>query len=74
MVIDKNMNPLSVWHEGGVSPKSIRESDKNTLKTMQGFWCPPTNLLDPLLFIDEKETELTSNNINLYIRTSPNAN
>ncbi len=70
MILDKNHDPLSIWHDGPAHSKSI-EYKKNKIEKIcevtQGFWCPPIENLDPLILIDERETKLNKNKILISI-------
>ena len=68
MIVDKNNDPLSTWHDGAAHSKNINlnkteDSKGKIYETTQGFWCPPIKNLDPLIFIDERETKLNKNRI-----------
>ncbi|MDB9761041.1 hypothetical protein OAB59_03665, partial [Pelagibacteraceae bacterium] len=65
VILDNKKNPLSVWHNGGEYTKtSVTGSPK---KMMQGFWCPDTQKIDPLIFLDEYETKINRNKINFFL-------
>ena len=67
MIVDEKSNPMAVWHDGSTITHSFFNEDDNTEKTLQGFWCPKSKNLDPLLFIDAKETRLKSNQATIYL-------
>jgi len=58
---DKNNNPRAVWHHGHLTnPKT--PLDDNSKKIIQGFWCPPSKKIDPLITLDSFETGTKGNN------------
>lgn len=67
MIVDRKENPIAVWHNGGVENKKYSPKNSKSIKTSQSFWCPPSDNLDPLIFIDSFETQLTNNESNFYL-------
>lgn len=76
MILDKKNNPVSTWHDGPAHAKTLlpsndkfyNNSEKPKIKeSTQGFWCPPIKNLDPLIFIDERETKLKENKLTFTI-------
>lgn len=67
MILDKNNDPLSVWHNGGKENKNSYLKSVNSKKTLQSFWCLPSKTLDPEIFIDSKETQLRGNTATFYL-------
>ena len=61
MILNNNNEPKSVWHNGSAHPKTFISQEP--IESLQGFWCPPMNDIDPVIFIDEQETKLGKQNV-----------
>ena len=65
IIVNNNNEPKSVWHNGSACSKTFINPEP--IEELQGFWCPPMNDIDPVIFIDEKETKLDKQNLTFAI-------
>ena len=62
LIFDEYINPVSVWHLAGKN-----ENINNLIDLNQVVWCPKFDLIDPYILLDEYETGLSEQDLEIFI-------
>lgn len=67
LMLDNNNFPRAIWHHSHTPYKKV-ELKQNHFNSVQSFWCPDLDGLDPNIFIDSIETGVSGENeIKIFI-------